>query len=44
MAQTAATIDAAELARARARKSLDLGASTTSIAEALQILLKALQS
>ncbi len=40
MAQTPATIDA-ELARAR--KILDLGSSTTNIAEALQILLKALQ-
>ena len=41
MAQTAATIDAAELARARA--TLELGSSTTNIAEALRILLKALQ-
>ena len=41
MAQTPATIDAAELERAR--KTLNLGNGTTNMAEALQILLKALQ-
>ncbi len=41
MAQTAATIDAAELARAR--QILELGNSQGNVTEALRILLKALQ-